>query len=159
MHKEEESPDRFIEHFGSWFKANSQDAGYDLRADCSRILHPGEIAQIPVQSRFSPPRGSWGLILGRSSLNARQILAWPSVIDCGYTGPIRVILQHFGDCEVRIQRGARIAQVIFLSLPEVPVREHKNLKEFEAACEGCWNTRKDQGWGSSNQKQQTKKKK
>ena len=95
-------------------------AGMDLRAaidDADPItLHPGERAMIPTGLSIALPADHEAQIRPRSGLAARHgvtVLNTPGTIDADYRGEIKVILINHGSNPFRIERGERIAQILF----------------------------------------------
>jgi dUTP pyrophosphatase len=93
-------------------------AGMDLRAavDESVLLAPGARAAIPTGLRLAipdgyegqvRPRSGWAMKSGISCVNA------VGTIDSDYRGELRVPLINLGQDPVRIERGMRIAQIVF----------------------------------------------
>lgn len=82
----------------------------------------------------------WGLVTGRSGMNSQGWLVYPGVIDAGYRGQYRVIIQNHTDQVRFIEEGTRIAQLLFLFgwMPEL--EEVDKLDETD---------RGDKGFGSS----------
>ena len=57
---------------------------------------------------------SFGLILGRSSLNAKGIFVTPGVIDNDYTGELFINVLNLSKNKVSIKPHEKIAQIVFL---------------------------------------------
>jgi dUTP pyrophosphatase len=93
-------------------------AGMDLRAavDDPLELAPGERALCPTGLQIAIPDGYEGQVRPRSGLALRQGLTTlnsPGTIDSDYRGEVKVILANLGDEPIRIERGMRIAQIVF----------------------------------------------
>jgi dUTP pyrophosphatase len=93
-------------------------SGMDLHAAVREdvAIPPGGRCVIPTGIRISVPDGFEAQVRGRSGLASRHGLGLvnaPGTIDSDYTGEIRVILVNWGDAPVTIQRGDRIAQLVF----------------------------------------------
>jgi dUTP pyrophosphatase len=93
-------------------------AGMDLRAalDDSRVLAPGERTLCPTGLCMAIPPGFEGQVRPRSGLALKQGLTTlnsPGTIDSDYRGEVRVILANLGQAPVTIERGMRIAQIVF----------------------------------------------
>jgi dUTP pyrophosphatase len=93
-------------------------AGYDLRAavdgDC--VLDPGQVRLVPTGIKLEIPDGYEAQVRPRSGLALRArvgLLNSPGTIDSDYRGEVQVILFNFGDAPFRVQRGERIAQLVF----------------------------------------------
>ena len=69
-----------------------------------------------------------GLIWPRSGLSGKKkgIDVLAGVVDAGYRGEIMVCLYNTSDEDVEINRGDRIAQIIFQEVPLVSLIEEKN---------------------------------
>ncbi|MAO84839.1 MAG: dUTP diphosphatase [Myxococcales bacterium] len=103
----------FLPSYGS-----AQAAGADLRAAVNETLtlEPGERCLIPTGFHMALPQGFEGQVRGRSGLALRHGLYIPNApgtIDADYRGEVGVILQNGGQDPVRIERGERIAQLVF----------------------------------------------
>lgn len=98
--------------------ATAGSAGMDLAAaiDQSVSLAPGERRLIPSGLKIAVPAGyeaqvrprsGWAIKTGITCLNT------PGTIDSDYRGEVGVILVNLGAQPVVIQRGDRIAQLVF----------------------------------------------
>lgn len=108
-------------------RAHPYDAGMDLSSCEDVVLPSGEHKAISTGIAVSLPPNCYGRIAPRSGLafkHALDVLA--GVVDIGYTAEIRVILVNHGKKDYTIQKGDKIAQLIFESIlipetvPEVP---------------------------------------
>ena len=93
-------------------------AGLDLIADVEgdRELKPLERAAIPTGIALEIPPGFEGQVRPRSGRALSEGLALvnsPGTIDADYRGEIRVIVINLGAEPLTIQRGDRIAQLVF----------------------------------------------
>lgn len=93
-------------------------AGMDLLAalEGDLVLAPGERMAVPTGLRIAipagyegqvRPRSGWALKAGVTCLNS------PGTIDADYRGEVKVILANLGQGPVTIERGMRIAQIVF----------------------------------------------
>jgi dUTP pyrophosphatase len=112
-------------------RAHPGDAGLDLRSVVDVSLRPGERATIPTGLAVAIPDGYAGYVQPRSGAAARQGLGLvnsPGLIDAGYRGEIKVIAINLDPAElIEIRRGDKIAQLVVLAVPELPVREVDEL--------------------------------
>jgi dUTP pyrophosphatase len=98
--------------------ATGGSAGCDLRAALAspRTLRPGERDLIETGIAVAIPPGFEGQVRMRSGL-ARDFglaaLNAPGTIDSDYRGEIKVIVANLGSEPVTIERGQRIAQLVF----------------------------------------------
>lgn len=122
-------------------RANKTDAGYDLYAiedyeiprECKKGIKTGISMAIPD--------GYVGLIWPRSGLASKYAIdTLAGVIDSGYRGEVIVLLQNHGPSNVHINKGDRIAQILFQSVAQLPLLEVKDLEESD---------RGENGFGSS----------
>ena len=67
-------------------RAHTHDAGYDLFADETITLQPGERVGVRTGVSISVPAGYVGLIWEKSGLALKGVQCMGGVIDCGYTG-------------------------------------------------------------------------
>ncbi len=106
------------------------DVGYDIAATERTFCPKNHVSMVPVGVNLQMPDDIWCTIVGRSSMNKRGILVLQGTIDSGYTGPLfATVMPTQGD--VWIDKGERIAQVIFMDAirPEIEVCE--SVDEFE----------------------------
>ncbi len=123
-------------------------AGCDLRAaiDTDVVLEPGARTLVPTGIAVAIPPGYEGQVRMRSGLASRQGLALlnaPGTIDSDYRGEIRVILANLGSEPATIQRGERIAQLIFAPVARARLERTSQLPPSE---------RRDGGFGSTGKK-------
>jgi dUTP pyrophosphatase len=92
-------------------------AGVDLRAAVvtTLTLGPGDRTLVPTGIAISLPRGLEAQVRPRSGLAVRHgvtVLNAPGTVDADYRGEIGVVLVNHGEEPFRIERGARIAQLV-----------------------------------------------
>jgi dUTP pyrophosphatase len=119
-------------------------SGYDLRAAVgeAQVLQPGRLCRIPTGFRLEIPVGYEAQVRARSGLAARHqigVLNGPGTIDSDYRGEVLVLLYNFGDAPFRIERGDRIAQMVFARVHH-PVLERRDLNSTERAGGGFGST-------------------
>lgn len=93
-------------------------AGMDLRAavPAPLTLAPGGRALVPTGLHIALPDGYEAQIRARSGLAWKHGIALvnaPGTIDADYRGEIKVIVVNLGDAPFVINRGDRIAQMLF----------------------------------------------
>ena len=89
-------------------------AGYDLFADESFKILSGSRAVISTSIRMQILKGYYGEISPRSGLALKNgIVAFNGIIDSGYLGVVYVILFNFSSEDFSVEKGNRIAQIIF----------------------------------------------
>ncbi len=98
--------------------ATEGSAGCDLRAalQADLTLTPGGRTLVPTGIAVAIPAGFEGQLRMRSGLALDKglvLLNAPGTIDSDYRGEIRVIVANLGAEPVTLQRGDRIAQLVF----------------------------------------------
>lgn len=123
------------------------DSGYDLRSAEGTVLYPGESATLNTGVHVELPDGTCGLIIGRSGNNIGGALGVVGLIDSGFRGQIRVVLNYTsadGEAPYFVVRlGDRIAQLLVLPYL-APALEFVPQLEFLAPSE-----RGSAGFGST----------
>lgn len=100
-------------------------AGVDLRAATSTpvVLPPGARALVPCGFALALPEGWEAQVRPRSGLAVRHgvtVLNSPGTIDADYRGEVQVALVNLGQEPFTVNRGDRIAQMVFARV-EAPV--------------------------------------
>jgi len=96
-----------------------------LKAPFTVNLHPGLGPQKIPTGYYGPlPRGTVGLVLGRSSLNLKGIQVMTGVIDSDYEGEIMVVAQT--QVPWTFKGGDRIAQLLLL--PYVQIGQSQQIR-------------------------------
>lgn len=126
-------------------KATSGSAGFDLVAAIEQeiIIKPSETKLIPAGFSLEMPNNFEAQVRPRSGIalkNSVTVLNSPGTIDSDYRGEVGVILINHGFEKFSILRGMRIAQIIFLKLPEIEIVESQKLSKTK---------RNDGGFGST----------
>lgn len=120
-------------------RTHDSDAGFDLACKEDQVLEPNVANTIDTGVHVLIPEGFVGLLCPRSSFNVKGIGTPIGVVDAGYTGSIRVVLEPFN--VTKIFKGNRIAQLVILPLP--------NIKMIEGKVIGVNTHRGDGGFGST----------
>ena len=116
-------------------KAHQNDAGFDLSCREDQVLEPNVANTIDTGVHILIPEGYVGLICPRSSFNVKGISTPIGVVDAGYTGSIRVVLEPFN--LTKIFKGNRIAQLVILPLPQFDLIEGDiTILKTERGCNG-----------------------
>jgi dUTP pyrophosphatase len=106
-------------------RATEHAAGYDVRsAEEAVTLEPGEIRLVGTGLTMELPVGVECQVRPRSGLALKHGITLPNspgTIDPDYRGELRVIMQNTGSEPVTLERGERIAQLVFarFETPEV----------------------------------------
>jgi len=100
-------------------KSHPSDAGWDLYSVEKLDLQPGKRHSVYTGIAFEIPKGHVGLIWPRSGMSVKKgIDVLAGVVDSGYRGEIKVCLLNTGDEPCIINKGDRIAQILFQEVPE-----------------------------------------
>ena len=95
-------------------KAYINSAGYDLFADESIEVSPNSRALISTGLKMQIPKGFYGQISPRSGIALRNgVVAFSGTVDSGYLGIVYVLLFNFSSKNFLVEKGNRIAQMIF----------------------------------------------
>jgi len=95
-------------------RATSGAAGFDAYSTIDTILQPQTITKIPLDIAIEPPKDTYIHIMPRSGLAVKGVTTYAGVIDPDYRGNITVLLYHSGHSAIRVVKGDRIAQLVFL---------------------------------------------
>lgn len=93
-----------------------EDLGYDVYAAFMVVIAPRSHALVPTgiaiecTSPGSEPMGA--LLRDKSSMAARRLVLTGGVIDAGYRGEIKVLMENLGDSSQVINAGDKIANLI-----------------------------------------------
>ncbi|GIO10912.1 deoxyuridine 5'-triphosphate nucleotidohydrolase [Cohnella xylanilytica] len=109
-------------------------AGFDLHAAVGEplTLAPGERALVPTGFAMAMPKELEAQIRPRSGLAYKHgitCLNSPGTIDADYRGEVKVLLINLGQEPFTIERGERIAQMVFQTVPQVKIEEVSELSE------------------------------
>lgn len=120
-------------------------AGCDLCAsiDEKLVLEPGTYALVPTGISIEIPAGYEAQVRPRSGLAAKHglgVLNGPGTIDADYRGEIKVILFNFSKKPFPIERGDRIAQLVFSQVTRVEFEIVDKLKETKRGIGGFGHT-------------------
>lgn len=122
-------------------KNNPTDAGFDLYSIIDTIIPAKQRKTVKTGIAIEMPENMAGLIWPRSGLSVKQgIDVLAGVVDSGYRGEIMVCLYNTSDENVSINRGDRIAQIIFQEVPRIMMVSQEELGSSQ---------RGDNGFGSS----------
>jgi len=120
-----------------------EDLGYDLYsaetvtipARGQHIVSTGISVELDIDGRLAG-----ALIRDKSSMAARRVICTAGVIDSGYRGEIRVVMENLADHPAEIRAGDKIANLIPYPVLTSPVEVVADLAE---------SSRNSGGFGSS----------
>lgn len=113
-------------------RATEESAGLDLCACLSEeiVIPAGETRVIPTGLAVALPKGSVGLVFGRSGLGVKHGVVPANavgVIDADYRGEIMVGLYNHSDTAYSLVPGERIAQLVIVPVLFPDVAETDTL--------------------------------
>ena len=132
------------EHAKIPVRAHNTDAGLDLFALHEMSLPPGSTIKVPTGIALEIPEGYCGILKDRSSIGFQGLTILGGVIDSAYRGEINIILHNTYHPDpvytYDIAPGDKIAQILIVPVPEIEVKEVKELNDSD---------RQEKGFGSS----------
>ena len=125
-------------------RATDQAAGYDVRS-CEEgvTLAPGEIRLVATGLIMELPDGVECQVRPRSGLALKHGITLPNspgTIDPDYRGELKVIMQNTGREPFVVERGERIAQLVFARFETPFVEEVDTVSETERGSGGFGST-------------------
>lgn len=103
-------------------RAHHDDAGLDLFAAEEYSLAPGERQMVKTGIAMAIPTGYVGLIWDKSGVAGKTgIKTMGGVVDASYRGDVQVIMVNLSSTPYKVEKGAKIAQLLVqqVALPEV----------------------------------------
>ncbi|MGE5113033.1 MAG: dUTP diphosphatase [Acidobacteriaceae bacterium] len=93
-----------------------EDLGYDLYAAETVVFPARGHAVVPtgiaIELTGSDGSPMGALVRDRSSMASRRIITTAGVIDAGYRGEVRIVMENLGDSEQTIHAGDKIANLL-----------------------------------------------
>ncbi len=117
----------------------ADDIGWDLtsRLDEPLEVPPGSFVDVPCDLAVQLPRGSWALLIGRSSaLRTHGLLVNVGVIDEGYTGPLFAGVFNATPKPVFVETGTRLSQLIVISRHDPVCKIPREVQQFRPTARG-----------------------
>jgi len=108
------------------------DSGMDLFANENTVIKPGERKLIATGIKIAMPSGLEAQVRPKSGLavkNGITVLNTPGTIDSGYRGEIKVILANLGSEDFAVEKGKKIAQMVFAKVEFPEIETVKELDE------------------------------
>ena len=111
-------------------------AGADLRASFDDkngvTVAPGKRVLIPTGLCFEIPLGYEVQIRPRSGISLKTdllVVNSPGTIDSDYRGEIKIIIGNFGNEDIFIEHGMRVAQMLICPVWQAKIEIEENLSE------------------------------
>ena len=147
-------PDQLVVHIAALINSEGlpvphyqteHSAGVDLYSavDDNTVIEAGKWKLIPTGIAVAIPEGYEGQVRPRSGLALKHgigMLNAPGTIDADYRGEVGVILFNFSDIPFTIQRGDRVAQLVFAKLVKAKFKKVDELSETKRGAGGFGHT-------------------
>lgn len=121
-----------------------EDLGYDVYASASLTIPPRGHAVVPtgiaIECASASGERMGALLRDKSSMASRRLTVTGGVIDAGYRGEVRVLMENLGDSEAIVSAGDKIANLIPYPVLTGEIRVVEDLTE---------SSRKAGGFGST----------
>jgi len=117
------SEDAIIPHY-----AHEDDAGMDLYSVKELIIKPDHRALVPTGIKIEIPKGYEAQLRPKSGLALRDgitVLNTPGTIDADYRGEVGVILINLSSKSYKVEKGQKIAQMVFNKIEKAKFVEKK----------------------------------
>ena len=121
-------------------KAHLNDAGYDVKMSEDMTLDPGK-NMIPMGFSIILPPGVMALFTPRSSWMA-QLTNSAVPIDPGYSGEWHLCVNNMSGEHIKVKKGERIGQVVFLPYIDVDFVDQDTYDKFSRGEGGLGSTGK-----------------
>jgi dUTP pyrophosphatase len=119
----------------------NSDVGFDLRANESIKLFPGEQKEVKTGIIIEIPEGCVGLIRDRAGIVTKMgVHTAAGTFDPGFRGEVSIFLINLSEETKYVEQGMRIAQMIIIPVIKPKIIEVKELSNTE---------RGDRGFGST----------
>lgn len=126
-------------------RGSTMAAGVDLQIKEDAVIPSDDVIMVGTGARVSIPEGYFGMVVVRSSVGrdgvalANQV----GIIDADYRGKIQLALTSQVGCEIFLEAGTRVAQLIVLPLPHVAYTKVSDVNDLGKTSRG------EGGFGSS----------
>ncbi|MBU4284189.1 MAG: dUTP diphosphatase [Nanoarchaeota archaeon] len=123
--------------------AHEGDAGVDIYSTEDYVLKPGQRILVSTGLIMDIPKGYEGQIRPKSGLALKHGITTcnnPGTIDSGYMGEIRVIVINHGAEEFKIEKGTKIAQMVFNKIEKAEFEEVEKLDDTKRGQGGFGST-------------------
>lgn len=111
------------------YKKHNGDAGWDLFVSRDCEIPAGETVDVHTDIKIDMPPYLYARIVGRSStLRNHNLMVNEGIIDNGYTGELFVCIHNLGDKPFKVEKGMRLAQVLFHVIEDVRWAEVDEIK-------------------------------
>ena len=123
--------------------AHPGDAGMDVRSVEDAVIEPGGRRLVRTGLVIMLPQGYEAQVRPRSGLalkNGVTVLNAPGTIDEGYRGEVGVILANFGEVPFKVEKGAKIAQIVVAPCTRAEIAETLEVDDTARGADGFGST-------------------
>ena len=123
--------------------AHPGDAGMDVCSVEDAVIGPGERRLVKTGLVMMLPPDAEAQVRPRSGLALKHgvtVLNTPGTIDAGYRGEVGVILANFGSEPYKVEKGARIAQIVVAPVVRAEIAETTETDETARGAGGFGST-------------------
>ena len=123
--------------------AHPGDAGMDVRSVEELVVEPGGRKLVRTGLVMMLPPGYEAQVRPRSGLalkNGVTVLNTPGTIDEGYRGEVGVILANLGAEPFRVEKGAKVAQIVIAPCTRAEIVETAEIDETARGTGGFGST-------------------
>lgn len=121
-------------------KAHKEDAGFDLYLPNGikrKYIHVHEDLIVDTGVHFEIPKGYVGFVKSKSGLSVKQCIEHGAgVVDSGYTGSVTIHLYNHGNQPYVFKGGEKLAQIVFLPIPEIELVQVSGLEDTDRGTNG-----------------------
>lgn len=111
------------------FKKHTGDAGWDLYVSRDCVINPGDTVDVHTDVKVDLPPFVYMRIVGRSStLRNYNLMVNEGIIDNGFTGELFVCVHNLGTEPFKVEKGMRLAQVLFGVIEDVRWSQVNEIK-------------------------------
>ena len=105
--------------------AHEDDVGMDLYSVEELVIKPMERKLVGTGIKIELPKNIEAQVRPKSGLSAKfglSVLNTPGTIDPGYRGEVKVIIINLGNEEYKIEKGSKIAQMVFNEIKKPKIK-------------------------------------
>jgi dUTP pyrophosphatase len=109
--------------------AHPGDVGMDLYSLEEYTLKPGEHHRFNLGFAIEFPENYAGIIKDKGSISGKKLHTMGGVFDAGYRGEYNVHLVNLGDEPYTVEKGDKVAQLVFIPVAIAKIEEVDTLSD------------------------------
>lgn len=117
-----------------------EDLGYDIYAADTITIAPRGHAVVPtgicIELTMADGAPLGALVRDKSSMAARRVITTAGVIDAGYRGEVKIVMENLGDSPAEIHAGDKLANLVPYPVLTTPVEVVEDLAESSRGAGG-----------------------